>query len=95
MPQLDITTYNSIVTLLFGLFMIYSSLIYVAVSYSFHKAASSYYFKFYILVSALLILRSVAEVRESENTNRNNTQTLTNKGEFCIVNLNTCKNLTK
>ena len=69
MPQLDITVFNTISALLLGLFLTYSAFLYVAVSYSFHKATSAYYFKFYILISALLILRSISETGENENKN--------------------------
>lgn len=56
MPQLDLTTYNLTSAMLLIAFWTYFSLLYVAVSYASQKTAAAYYFKFYYILSALLIV---------------------------------------
>lgn len=67
MPQLDLTTYNVTSVLLLLSFWTYFSLLYVAVSYTSQKISAAFYFKFYYILAALLIVYAL-EVDNSEES---------------------------
>lgn len=64
MPQLDLTTYNFASSALLLSFWTYFSLLYVAVSYTSQKVSAAYYFKFYYILAALLVVYAL-EVENS------------------------------
>lgn len=64
MPQLDLTTYNFASSTLLLSFWTYFSLLYVAVSYTSQKVSAAYYFKFYYILAAMLVVYAL-EVENS------------------------------
>lgn len=60
MPQLDIVTYNITSSILLVSFWIYFAVLYIAVSYTSQKLAAAFYFKFYIILTSLLIVHSLS-----------------------------------
>jgi hypothetical protein len=72
MPQLDLVTYNITSSLLLASFWTYFTVLYVAVSYTSQKISAAYYFKFYTILSSILIVYAL-EVNNSNLIKNNNT----------------------
>jgi uncharacterized membrane protein len=68
MPQLDLTTYNFTSVALLLSFWTYFSLLYIAVSYTSQKISAAYYFKFYYILAALLIVYALEVENSTESS---------------------------
>lgn len=67
MPQLDLVTYNFINISLFLSFWIYFAVLYIAVSYTMQKISAGIYFKFFMLLSTLLVVYAIMDIRASKD----------------------------
>lgn len=69
MPQLDLINYGATTLILFFIFWVLFVSLYVAVSYTMQKKNVSIYFKFYMILSTMLIVYSISNPLIEKNSN--------------------------
>lgn len=71
MPQLDIATYNTVNYILIGLFWLYFAIVYIAASYTVEKIIAGSYFKFSLVLVALVVVLSIKGLNNAAESNTN------------------------
>lgn len=71
MPQLDIATYNTVNYILIGLFWLYFAIVYIAASYTVEKIIAGSYFKFSLVLVALVVVLSIKGLNNAADSNTN------------------------
>lgn len=69
MPQLDIAAYNTVNYILIGLFWLYFAIVYIAASYTVEKIIAGSYFKFSLVLVALVIVLSIKNLSNAAESN--------------------------